>query len=365
MQKILVYGANGYTGKLMLAEAGTPTKNLVLAGRNSAALADIGQEYGYDWQAVPLDDADALRAAVGACDVVLHLAGPYRHTAAPMRTACLDMGKHYVDITGELSVFADHASYDAAAKEAGIVLLSGAGFDVVPSDCLIRHVADKIENPTDVAIYFSGGTGMTRGTMRSGLAGLFAGFPVRRAGNLSYLGKPIMHQMNVAGTDHIFYSAGWGDLETAWHSSRIPNITCFFERKPGFGMGGPFAAFTAPLLKSKPGQAVLNRIINSLPEGPTDEERAAATQTLIAVATNEVGDKVAAKLVTPEAYTLTGWSCLKAAEVLLDGGVPAGYHTPASAFGAGFVETFPGVTLTDIDVSSDVKGAVERITVRA
>ena len=69
-------------------------------------------------------------------DLVLHCAGPFSHTAKAMADACLRTKTHYLDITGEVSVFEDAAARDQEARAAGIMLMPGAGFDVVPSDCV-------------------------------------------------------------------------------------------------------------------------------------------------------------------------------------------------------------------------------------
>ena len=73
----------------------------------------------------------------------LHCAGPFSRTWRPMYDACLGTGTHYLDITGEIDVFEALAARDRAARDAGIMLLPGVGFDVVPSDCLIADLAAR------------------------------------------------------------------------------------------------------------------------------------------------------------------------------------------------------------------------------
>src|SRR5262245_43200382 len=97
-------------------------------------------EAGLDWRASGLDDARGLDGALAGATVVLHCAGPFASTWRAMSDACLRARAHYLDITGEIAVFEGLATRDAEARKAGVMLLPGVGFDVVPSDCLAAHL---------------------------------------------------------------------------------------------------------------------------------------------------------------------------------------------------------------------------------
>ena len=140
----MIYGANGYTGALTAREALARGMKPVLAGRNGDAVRSLADELGLEWREFGLDEPAAVRSGIEGMRVVLHCAGPFSRTSAPMVEACLETGAHYLDITGEIDVFAAaHARHDDAVR-ADVVLLPGAGFDVVPTDCLAQHVADKV-----------------------------------------------------------------------------------------------------------------------------------------------------------------------------------------------------------------------------
>jgi len=85
-------------------------------------------------------------------DLVYHVAGPFIHTSDPMIRACLATNTHYVDITGELPVFENTFRYDAAARSNGIALVSGVGFDVIPTNCMAQYVAQQITGATHLEI---------------------------------------------------------------------------------------------------------------------------------------------------------------------------------------------------------------------
>ena len=126
----LIYGANGYTGQLMAAEAVRRGLEPILAGRNAAALQALSAEHGLPVRVFALDDPRLVSAGLKDVALVLHCAGPFSATCAPMLEGCLAAGAHYLDITGELDVFAHCHAQDSRARLRGIVVLPGAGFDV-------------------------------------------------------------------------------------------------------------------------------------------------------------------------------------------------------------------------------------------
>src|SRR5215213_4435335 len=134
----LLYGAYGYTGALVAAEAVRRGHRPILAGRSARRLAPLADRLGLDWLAVDLADSARLRAALRDVALVFHAAGPFVHTSAPMVQACLTSATHYVDISGEVPVLERTLALDAAARQRGIAVVGGAGLDVVPTDCLAR-----------------------------------------------------------------------------------------------------------------------------------------------------------------------------------------------------------------------------------
>src|SRR6187402_1304471 len=101
-----------------------------------------------------------------------------------MVDACLAERVPYLDITGEIAVFEAAAARDAEAKAAGVVLLPGAGFDVVPSDCLAAHLKRRLPSATSLALAFQVLGGVSRGTATTAVENLARGGMVRRAGKL-------------------------------------------------------------------------------------------------------------------------------------------------------------------------------------
>src|SRR5215470_3341592 len=147
-KQFLIYGATGYTGKLTARTAKEKGLEPILAGRNETKLAAVVEPLGLEWRAFNLSEQEKLDSALGEVDAVLHIAGPFSATSKPMADACLRTGTHYLDITGEIDVFEALAARDNEARAAGVMLLPGVGFDVVPSDCLAAHMKRRLPDAT-------------------------------------------------------------------------------------------------------------------------------------------------------------------------------------------------------------------------
>src|SRR5688500_16211155 len=141
--RALIYGATGYTGQLVAQLAAEYGMTPVLAAR-SAAVADLAGALGLEHRVFSLDQPADIDHALAGIHVVVHCAGPFIHTSKPMADACIRNRVHYVDITGEIEVFEALHARDAEARAAGITLMPGSGFDVVPSDCLALHLKQKL-----------------------------------------------------------------------------------------------------------------------------------------------------------------------------------------------------------------------------
>src|SRR5690242_4394080 len=97
----VIYGATGFTGRLMLDGALALGLRPVLSGRDEGRLGALAEQLGLEYRVARLGDPAALDEALRGMRVVLHAAGPFSETSRPMVDACLRAGVHYLDITGE------------------------------------------------------------------------------------------------------------------------------------------------------------------------------------------------------------------------------------------------------------------------
>jgi len=342
----LIYGAYGYTGELVARRAVARGQRPILAGRRAEALAPLARELGLEHRAFALDMPAALHRGLAGAGAVLHCAGPFSRTAAPMALGCLRARCHYLDITGEVAVFESLAALGADARDAGVMLLPGAGFDVVPSDCLAAHVAARLPGATRLVIAFRASGRLSRGTALTAIEGLGEGGLVRRDGALTRV--PLRARtLDLGDGPREVLGIPWGDLVTAWHSTAIPDIEVYVTAPRLLRALVPALRLAGPLLGSAPVRRLLAARVRAGAPGPTAEERARGHATLWAEAS--IGDRrAAARLDTPDTYTLTSITAVAALERALAGDAPPGFQTPSKAFGADFVLAAEGTARRDL-----------------
>jgi short subunit dehydrogenase-like uncharacterized protein len=343
----LIYGANGYTGELIAREAARRGLGPVLAGRRGGAIAPLAAELGLEARAFALDDAAAMDAALRGKAAVLHCAGPFARTSAPMVEACLRARAHYVDITGEVAVFEACAARDAQARKAGVMLLPGAGFDVVPSDCLAAHLKRRLPAATHLALGFQVTSSPSHGTAITAVENLHRGGLVRRQGRLT----PVPPAWRTRTIDfgrgpRRAVTIPWGDVATAFHSTGIPNVEVYMAAPRRMRALMRAARVVRPALGLAPVRRLLKAAIDRRPRGPSAEQRAAGRSLLWGEA-RDASATVVSRLAGPESYALTVQTALAAVEKIRGGGARIGFQTPSLAFGADFVLEIAGVVRTD------------------
>lgn len=329
----MLYGATGYTGCLIAAEAVRRGHRPILAGRSAEKLAPMAESLGLEHTAFSLDDSTAIAHAVADVELVLHAAGPFIYTAEPMQRACLDTNTHYLDITGEYPVFENIFSYSKPAQN--IVLISGVGFDVVPSDCLAVYVAQQVPKAVQLDIAISTLTRISAGTAQSGIGLAARGGLVRQDGELvSYPLGAGGKQVHFPNGSRFAIPIPWGDLSTAYRSTGIPNITTYMTFPRALArLAQVILPFAQPFLGLR---AVQDFLIGIMPKPKT-----VGGAFVWARATAADGHYAEAWIETPEVYAFTAACAVQAVErVFADR--PTGVLTPAEAFGVDFPLTIPG-----------------------
>ncbi|PSR01125.1 MAG: hypothetical protein BRD50_09210 [Bacteroidetes bacterium SW_11_45_7] len=176
MERVVIYGAYGYTGRLITEEAQDKGVDPVISGRDEQRLSQMAEEFNVEAHPCELDNPDKLDSILTEADVVIHCAGPFVYTAQPVVESCIRTQTHYLDITGEFQVFEKLASWHQYAEEAGIMLLPGAGFDVVPTDCLAAYLRQQMPEASFLELAFAGlGGGFSRGTAKTAVENIDKG----------------------------------------------------------------------------------------------------------------------------------------------------------------------------------------------
>jgi short subunit dehydrogenase-like uncharacterized protein len=341
----MVYGANGYTGELIAREAVERGMQPILAARNGRKVAEVATALGLEHRQVTLDDPSLLREELENVAAVLHCAGPFVHTSKPMVEACLASATHYLDITGEIAVFETVLSLGEQAENAGVVLLPGVGFDVVPTDCLAARLAESLPEARQLELAFhTEGGAWSRGTLKTVIEGMPHSGAIRREGRIVRV--PIAWKAR-----EIEFSCGqrwamtipWGDVSTAFHTTGIPNIRVYGGASPGRIARARRMRLLLPLMGARPVKRLAQWWVDRTVTGPDEAERSEARTYLWGRVRDRADESVTGTLETAEGYSFTATAAVQSVDRVLEGRVAPGAWTPARAFGSRFVEELPGV----------------------
>lgn len=338
---VLIYGAYGYTGTLVAEEAVRRGMHPVLGGRSEARLKPLADRLGLSYEAFSLDDSTRLEKACGNVDLVFHAAGPFARTAGPMVHACLSTGTHYLDIAGEIPVFERNFSLDGKARKRGVALISGVGFDVVPTDCLAAHVAARVDNPEHLEIAFLGTGGFSAGSLKTILMHIHRPTLIRKDGHLQVDSKARGIPIRFPDRVHFGFPITWGDLATAYHSTGIPTIRTFMASSRSKTL---LLRAALPLARRifalQPLRRAAVRFVGDHLSGPDGNVRLRTKAYVWARARNRRDQTAEAWLEIPESYRFTAIAGVECMRRLLAGHYE-GALTPSQAFGKDFVLELP------------------------
>jgi short subunit dehydrogenase-like uncharacterized protein len=329
---------------LILDEALRRGHHPILAGRNSAQLAALGQATGLSNLHLPLDNGTALRAALSSVSCVLLAAGPYQLTGPLMRAACLGAGCSYLDINGEIDDFSEALACDAQARTAGIAILPGVGYGVVFAECLAANLAQRLPDATWLRLSLATqNAGSSRGAKQSTAAAIAAGGREIYQGSLRKRALAFSTWLG-PGADLPrlrFAAAPLAELLAAQRSTGIPNIVA----------GIPLSRASAALMRIA--GPLLGKLLRwqaahaSSEPSPSAAAIAALRSRVWAEARNAEGKRVAAMLETGEGYHAAAVAAVRAVELQLQE-PRMGALTPVQAFGASFALLVPGTSIREL-----------------
>lgn len=341
----MLYGATGYTGTLIAEEAVRRGHRPILAGRNAEKLRFLAERLQLEWAAFSLEDESALLRATESVDLMLHAAGPFAETCAPIMDACLAGKTHYLDISNEISVLQAAQARHYLAEKMGVSVIPGVGFGTLASNCLVSHVCDKISDPVLLEIVISPYVAQrSAGASKSTLETIARGGYVRRNGILAAI--PFgsgAKRIRFADGEHDVLPVPTGDLEAAYMATGIADISVYMP----FPLNPTLACFVLPIVQKLLSWDALRQ------QAARRIERRQASHTkkpvdtsqhswLWACATDRHGNVAEARLEAGEGYNFTASASIHAVEWVLCHH-PVGANAPAAVFGADFVLQVDGV----------------------
>ncbi|GFE76980.1 trans-acting enoyl reductase family protein [Novosphingobium sp. TCA1] len=328
MNRLMIYGATGYTGRMAAANAKAAGVDVILAGRpqDEEKLAALAAERDADYRLFAVDDVPARERALTDIAVLLNCAGPFMRTAEPLMQACLASGTHYLDIAAELDSYRLAERYDQDAQAAGVMLLPGSGGSVAMLGCLAGHAAKRVANPRKLSIALHVAGGFSRGSAVSANENVTTETLHRVDGELVDRSGDELREFDFGNGPATSFPVTLPELITIWRATDIPNIETYVHVTEGAFPEGDLAA---------------------MPDGPTLEQREANRYHAAVEVTGEDGTVVRSILDTVNGYTFTTLAAAEAARRVVDGEAQPGFQTPAGLFGDGFAETIADTTIVD------------------
>src|SRR5215213_5163718 len=177
MARIVVFGATGYTGRLVAEALIARGERPVLAARSHERVAALGAELGgLDTAVADVERRASVRALVERDDVLVATVGPFVRFGRPAVEAAVEAGARYIDSTGE-PVFIREVfeRYGPGAARTGAALMTAMGWDWVPGNlagALALERGGEAAVRVDTGYYFTGRAGMSGGTRATTAAGL-------------------------------------------------------------------------------------------------------------------------------------------------------------------------------------------------
>lgn len=337
----MIYGATGYTGELITHHAKRMGYRPVLAGRNKHKLEPLANRVDMPWRAFSLQDVDTIASQLEDIDLVIHCAGPFEDTADPMMRACLKAKTHYLDITGEISVFELAYSLRKQADAAGIVMCPGVGFDVIPTDCIAARLNAQMPNATHLALGFDSSSKMSRGTALTGIRRLHLGGAVRH--NEKIINVPLAYQtrrINFGDGEKMAMTIPWGDVATAFYSTGIPNIEVYVPASPKLVKRMKRLNLIRWGFRFKALRQQLENKVNKAPAGPDAKERDSHYTWVWGEAKNANGDVITLRQKVLNGYELTSRGSVELAIYVLRYQLAPGFYTPSRLYGAKLIDRF-------------------------
>lgn len=339
----MIYGANGYTGEMIAREAAKRGMRPILAGRNEAAVNALANELSLASRVFSLDDEQDILTGLNEVDLVLHCAGPFSETAEPMMQACLQNKTHYLDITGEISVFELAQSLSSKAKKQKIVLCPGVGFDVIPTDCVAARLKERMPEATSLVLGFDSRSGLSSGTAKTTVEAMKLGGRIRVNGEIKQVGLGYKTREIDFGNGKKFAATiPWGDVSTAYHSTGIGNIEVYIPSSPKSVRMMRAANFARPFLGISLVQDFMKKKAAQV-KGPNEEQRAKMPAYVWGEASDAEGKKIVARVKTANGYSLTVMGSIAVASyILMEKNIAGGAYTPSKLMGSDLVERLDG-----------------------
>jgi short subunit dehydrogenase-like uncharacterized protein len=336
---LLIYGANGFTGRLTAHRAVEWGMRPVLGGRDAHAVGELAAELGLQSRIASLTDPGALDAMLEGMAVLLNCVGPPT-VVPPLVEAALRTRTHYLDIAGDCEYV---YSLDRRAEEAQVVLCPMAGYDLVPNDVLAARLQELLPDATHIDVGVVAG-GASQGSSETLLVLLRdKGTQVREDGLLRKIpfGSRRL-SFHGPGGRHEALIFPFPDPYTLWRSTGIPNIAAYISSPDLSATTVRVTRWMESRLSNRHLFGLARRAARRRPAVNHTGEPPGQRSVVWARVRNRRGEEVEGWIETPPGYSSTAALSLLCARQLLNGSPPIGACTPARLIDLDDVLDLPG-----------------------
>lgn len=333
-QKILIYGANGYTGRLFSKYLIKKEIKPIFAGR-SKVISRLAKKHDCESRIFETKDAvDYLKDI----NIVINLASDFKITQKDLLEACIVTKTHYMDISDQGIDLLNAYDFDNRAEEAKIIAIPGAGFGVVPTDIAAQMAINNIDNATSLKIASVTDGKISRGSRKTFLANINKPGYIVNNGKLKAAKVACKtFSFDVFGIKFNGYYNPWrADLITSYKtSSNLKNIETY----------SVFPTYGTRLILGKGnwlGKLIQKRLINFFPKGPNENQMARGRTYIKAIASNDNNEEVSVEIIGPDMNIFTIKCLYELVLLLIKDQTHYGIKTPAS-FGNGTLGRVKGV----------------------
>ena len=340
MKPWMIYGANGYSGKLIAREAVRRGYEPILAGRSAAAVSRLAAELDLPHRVFQAVDTSEAREHLADLSLILNCAGPFTETAPSLVDASIEAACHYMDLTGELDVYAYCHKRHEAARRRGVVLCPGVAFDVVPTEAIAAKLKEALPDANSLVLGLDSDRTLSPGSAITLLKGIgdpnLTVYMRREAAHLVKANRPLIRRFAFASGQSAkpAMSVTWADLNAAFYSTQIPNITVFIAANLSNRVTFALAHHLRFLYRNQSVQNMMRRVIKRFVKGPSREVRESGSTQLFGIVTNADGEERRLDLTVAQGYKFTYLAALAIVEHSLAQEADGGYYTPSMLVGA-------------------------------
>ncbi len=330
---VVVIGATGYTGGLIARALSGGDTPFVVAGRDADRLKQLSADLeGATPQVVDVTDTASLQRLIRPGDAVINTAGPFTELGEPVVAACIDIGAHYLDTTGEQPfMHRVHQRFHDAAASAGVAVVNAMAFEYALGDCALAVGAAGLTTPLRSAdvIYAWGGAASSRGTRRTVIGMLGQRAWTRRDGEFGRTALGAGRRTVQLASGKRLSAVGFpsGEVVTAPRYLEVEDVRGWLVMGAATARVIPLLApalpFVVPVLRP-----ILERLATRAAD-PTPEERHASRFTIRVELVGADGGERAVEVRGRDPYGITAIAAVAGARRAMQPDAPAGVLAPA------------------------------------